>query len=215
MAQHLCIQGPLGSGKTFLASVLAHHWRNMVRRKGGDIQLFSNYGLQDAHMMEHYKDWYDVARAQGSIAVWDEAHINFDSRTSLKSENIIATQLLIYTRKMKSIQFYCTPSVLNLDSRLRQIIEVLINVRKQGNKGIAIDFFDYQAKQFGTNGKFLHTQFISKSYMLKVFKLNLFDTDQMVAGFPMPKTERLANDFFTNLEEIHNEYRKKRSVFND
>src|SRR5690554_1219795 len=107
MAQHFFVQGPLGAGKTFVMSLLAHHWRQRVMQLGGDIKLFSNYGLKDSYPMDHYTDWYDVAAAQGSICCWDEAQMAFDSRQWSRTGAIYATHLMMYTRKMKSVQMYC------------------------------------------------------------------------------------------------------------
>ena len=115
MAQHILFQGPLGSGKTLLMSIFAHHWRQKVFAQGGSISLFSNYVLKDSHDMQHYSDWYEVAKAQGSICCWDEAQTAFDSRQSLKAGSIYASHLMMYTRKMKSIQMYATPSINNVD----------------------------------------------------------------------------------------------------
>lgn len=211
MAQHIFIQGSLGAGKTLTMTLLAHYWRLRVRKKGGDIKLFSNYELADSHPMLNYKDWYEVAKAQGSICCWDEAQMAFDSRQALRSSAVYATQLMMFTRKMKSVQMYCSPSILNVDSRLRQVVEVLINVR-QGRNGRYLDFHDYQAKQYGAYGKFLHTQFLPEWKKNNIFKLELFDSFNMVQGFPLPNTERQAKDFFTKLEEIHDEYRGKKTV---
>ncbi|MBU8905583.1 ATPase [Desertibacillus haloalkaliphilus] len=202
MAQHLFIQGPLGSGKTFLMSLLAHHWREKVLARGGDIRLFSNYGLKDAQPMDHYSDWYDVARVQGSICCWDEAQMAFDSRQALKSSSIYASQLMMFTRKMKSVQIYCSPSINNVDSRIRQIVEVLINVRKIGNKGFSIMFTDFQT------GEFMHKQFLPMWKAKMIFKMQLYDTYQMVSGFPLPNTEREAIKFFDELDQAHNEGRR-------
>lgn len=202
MAQHIFIQGPLGSGKTFLMSLLAHHWRNKVRQRGGDIRLFSNYELLDSQPMDHYTDWYDVAKAQGSICCWDEAQMAFDSRQALKSSAIYASHLMMFTRKMKSIQIYCSPSINNVDTRLRQIVEVLINVRKIGDKGFSVMFTDFQT------GEFMHKQFLPMSKAREIMKLKLYDTYNMVSSFPLPKTERQADEFFTKLEEEHDKARK-------
>ena len=204
MAQHIFIQGHLGAGKTFLMSVLAHYWREKVRSKGGDVRLFSNYGLKDSHDMLHYSDWYEVAKAQGSICCWDEAHMAFDNRTALKSSSIYATHLMMYTRKMKSVQIYCSPSINNVDTRLRQIVEVLINVRKLGDKGFSVQFIDYQT------GDFMHRQFLPMWKAKQIMKENLYDTFAMVQSFPLPSTEREAKTFFETLEEEHNKARKVR-----
>lgn len=203
MAHHFFIQGPLGAGKTFIMSLLAHHWRERVRKLGGDLVLFSNYNLLDSQPIDTYEDWYKVAEAQGSISCWDECHRAFSNRSWGKFGQTVATDVLTYTRKMKSVTFYCSPSINNVDSRIRQIVEVLINVRKIGNAGFSLHFTDYQT------GEFMHKQFIPMSKAKKVFKLKLYDTDEMVKGFPVPKTEREAEVFFNKLEEIHDRARGK------
>src|SRR5690606_31193922 len=165
MAHHFFIQGPLGSGKTFLMSLLAHHWREKVLRQGGDIQLFSNYGLKDSSPLTHYTDWYDIAEAQGSIVCWDEAQTAFDNRRWSRYGQGIVTEVMMYTRKMKSVQIYCSPSINNVDSRIRQIVEVLVNVRKIGNKGFSIMFSDFQT------GHFMHKQFLPMWKAKRIFKM--------------------------------------------
>lgn len=204
MAHHFFIQGPLGSGKTFLMSLLAHHWRNKAMAQGADIKLFSNYHLADAAQMDTYQDWYDVAESQGSIVCWDEAQMAFSNRKWSKYGQGVATEIMMYTRKMKSVQIYCSPSIRNVDSRIREIVEVLIDVRKIGKKGFSIRFTDYQT------GEFMHQQFLPMFKAKKIFKLNLYDTYQMVSGFPLPTTERKGDEFFYELERIHNAARRKK-----
>lgn len=205
MAQHIFIQGPLGSGKTFIMSLLAHHWREKVLSNGGNVELFSNYNLKNSDPMTHYQDWYDVAKAQGSICCWDEAHMAFNSRSWSKYGNTIATDIMMFTRKMKSIQMYASPNIANVDSRVRQIVEVLVNVRNI-RKGFTIQFTDYQT------GQFMHKQFLPMWKAKKIFKLNLYDTHQMVQGFPLPGTEREAKTFFEQLEYEHDTARKQKVV---
>lgn len=202
MAHHFFIQGPLGSGKTFLMSLLAHHWREKVMVNGGEVKLFSNYGLKDSQPMDHYTDWYDVAKAQGSICCWDEAQMAFSNRRWSKYGQGIATEIMMYVRKMKSVQLYCSPSINNVDSRIRQIVEVLVNVRKIGDKGFSIMFTDFQT------GQFMHKQFLPMWKAKRIFKLNLYDTYSMVQGFPLPSREREGETFFKKLEEEHNNARK-------
>lgn len=204
MAHHFFIQGPLGAGKTFLMSLLAHHWKEKAEKLGARVKLFSNYGLIDSHPMTHYTDWYDVAEAQGSICCWDESQMAFSNRSWSRYGNTLATELLMYTRKMQSVQIYCSPSIRNVDSRIRDIVEVLINVRKIGDKGFSLTFTDYQSNEF------MHKQFIPMSKAKKVFKLDLYDTFNMVQGFPLPTTEKEGNEFFHKLEEVHNKARSGR-----
>lgn len=206
MAHFFFIQGPLGSGKTFMMSLLAHHWKAKAEAKGADIKLFSNYHLQDAQQMDHYEAWYDVAAAQGSICCWDESQMAFSNRKWSKYGNGLATEVMMYQRKMMSVQIFCSPSINNVDSRIRDIVEVLIDVRKVGDKGFSIRFTDYQTKEF------MHSHFLSMSKAKKIFKLQLYDTYQMVSGFPLPGTEREGDKFFAKLEEIHDLARKRKPM---
>lgn len=201
MAYHFFIQGPLGSGKTFLMSTLAHHWKTKVEKQGGHIELFSNYELYDSRPITHYSDWYDVAKAQGSIVLWDEAHMAFSNRRWSRYGQNILTDVLMFTRKMRSVQIYCAPSIHFVDSRVRSIVEVLINARKIGDKGFVYHFQDYQT------GEFLHKQFLPMYKAKQLFKLKLYDTESMVNYFPVPQTEREGEQFFNKLDEIHEQAR--------
>ncbi|MBM7543262.1 zonular occludens toxin domain-containing protein [Amphibacillus cookii] len=203
MAHHMFIQGGLGSGKTFLMSLLAHHWKQRTAMRGGHVELFSNYELLDSQPMSHYTDWYKVAEAQGSIICWDESQMAFSNRKWSRYGSGVATEVLMFTRKMKSIQLYCSPNINNVDSRIRDIIEVLVTTRKIGDKGFQLHFMDYQTKQF------MHTQFIPMYKAKQIFKLNLYDTYNMVTSFPLPSDERQGNEFFETLNDIHNKARGK------
>jgi GTPase SAR1 family protein len=207
MAHHFFIQGPLGSGKTLLMSLLAHHWKEKTQQRGGTVKLFSNYGLLDSHPMSHYTDWYEVAEAQGSIVCWDESQMAFSNRKWSRYGQGIATETMMFTRKMQSVQIYCSPSIKNVDSRIRDIVEILVDVRKVGDKGFSLTFRDYQQQ-----GMFMHSQFIPMFKAKKIFKLNLYDTFGMVQGFPLPQTEKQGEEFFQKLEEIHDKARGKIAV---
>lgn len=207
------ITGNLGAGKTTLGSILAWYFKNQTAYIGGNLELFANYDLYGSRRLRHYEDWYLIADAQGSLCVWDEAHRTFDSRRFSKFENILATELLTFVRKMGSIQCFITPSIMRLDTRIREILEVLIFVRKQGKKGISIDFYDFQADFGGRYGKYMHSQFIPAKKLREIYKLNLFDSHSFVSGFPMPNNERDANKFFDELEKRHIEARKRLGLY--
>ena len=108
----------------------------------------------------------------------------------------------MYMRKMQSVQIYATPSIMFLDSRIRVLIEVKVTV-KHSKAGFTLFFFDNQT------GEFLRKTFISKAKAERVFKLNLYDTNEFVRGFPLPKDEKQANEFWNELESIHNKSRRK------
>lgn len=201
MAHHFFIQGALGSGKTLIASVLAHYWKMKVETQGGKIELFSNYDLEDSTPMLHYTDWYEVAKAQGSICVWDESYLAFSNRKWSKYGQSVITDVLMMTRKMKSVQLYCSPSINFVDSRVRQIVEVLITARQIGDKGFQYYFQDFQT------GEFMHKQFLPMWKAKKLMNLDLYDTENMVQYFPIPQTEKEGEKFFEELENIHDMYR--------
>lgn len=184
-------------------SLIAHHWKHKADSRGGSIKLFSNYELVGSEPIDSYKDWYKVAEAQGSIVCFDEAQMAFSNRKWSRYGAGIATEVLMFTRKMKAVLIYCSPNIKFVDSRIRDIVEVLINVRKIGDKGFSVQFTDYQT------GEFMHKQFIPMYKAKQFFKLKLYDTDNMVTHFPLPQTEREGEEFFHTLNEIHDKARGK------
>lgn len=204
MAHFIGIQGLLGAGKTTTASMMAWLYKNKAEARGGDVQLFSNFGLRGAKEMSHYERWYEVAEVHGSVVIWDEGQTQFDSRDFSSGDRIFSTQLLNYCRKMNSVQIIVAPNFSNIDKRIRQLTEVLINVVKVGNKGMRLEYFDFQAGNGESSyGKFLHSRFLPASKVKQIHSLNLFDTYRMVRGFPMPTTEREKKKFWELIDENH------------
>lgn len=203
------ITGNLGAGKTTLSVILAWYFKNKVEAIGGKLPLFANFDLYGAERMVKSEDWFKVADAQGSLCLWDEAHRTFDSRRFSKFENIFATDLLTFVRKMAAIQCFVTPSIFRLDTRIREMLEILIFVRQAGKHGISFDFYDYQADFGGRFGKYLHSQFIPAAKVRQIHKLNLFDSYSFVSGFPMPNNEAQGNKFMIELEKRHIAARKR------
>lgn len=197
MAHHIFFEGGLGSGKTFFMTALANLWKEQTNVAGGNVQLFSNYGARGSIPMDNYEAWYEVANAWESIVMWDEAQMAFNNRNWSSTAAQIATEVMFYTRKMQSIQMYASPSIQNVDSRIRQIVEVLFHCRKLGNKGFEALIYDYQTKQF------LRRVFMPMSTAKKLFKLNLYDTFSMVRGFPLPSNKKETEEFWNTLFEIH------------
>lgn len=203
------IMGNLGAGKTTVGSMSAWKYKNAIEARGGTVKLFANYDLEGAERMKVSNDWFKIAQAHGSIICWDEAHRSFDSRKSLKFENTLATDLLTFCRKMASIQIFMTPSIKRLDTRIREMLEILIHVRPMGNKGIKLDYYDFTADSYGQMGQIIHSRFLSGAKVSQIHKLNLFDTHSFVSGFPLPRTERAAEKFMTELEKVHDNARRE------
>lgn len=202
MAHLIGVVGGLGAGKTTFASFFPWLLKNRVEQLGGHVQLFANFELTGAHLMQKPEDWYRVAEAHGSICVWDESHMTFDSRKFNQFQNIFATELLTFVRKMASIQIFATPSIMRLDTRIREILEILIVARKVGN-GTYYDFYDYQSDFAGRYGRYLHSKFLPWHKMRQIHNLNLFDSYNFVSRFPLPTTEAKAKKFMQELEEAH------------
>lgn len=202
------IMGNLGAGKTTVGSMIAWQYKNAIESLQGTVKLFSNYDLYGSDRMKVAEDWFKVAEAHGSIICWDEAHRSFDSRKSLKFENTLATDVLTFCRKMTSIQIFMTPSIKRLDTRIREMLEILIHVRPMGNKGIKLDYYDFTADSYGQMGQLIHSRFLTSGKVAQIHKLNLFDTHSFVSGFPLPKTERAAELFMDELERVHDQARR-------
>lgn len=202
------IMGNLGAGKTTVGSMMAWLYKNSIEAREGSVKLFSNYDLHGSERMRVAEDWFKVAAAHGSIICWDEAHRSFDSRKSLKFENTLATDVLTFCRKMASIQIFMTPSIRRLDTRIREMLEILIHVRPMGNKGIKLDYYDFTADSYGPMGQLIHSRFLTSGRVAQIHKLDLFDTHSFVSGFPLPKTERAAEKFMDELERVHDEARR-------
>jgi hypothetical protein len=206
MAHFIGIQGLLGAGKTTTASMMAWLYKNQAEKRGGKVDLYSNFGLRGATEMDDYKRWYDVCSSHGSVVVWDEGQTQFDAREFSSSDRVFSTGLLNYCRKMNSVQIVIAPNFGNIDKRIRQLTEILINVVKLGNKGIRLEYYDFQAGNGETSyGKFLHSRFLPSFKVKQIHKLNLFDTYRMVRGFPMPKTERQQAEFWKEIDLRHEE----------
>lgn len=199
---HMLFMGGLGTGKTLMMSIFAHWLKEQATMRGAKVELFSNYDLKDSTTMLHYTDWYKVAEADTSIICWDESQRTFNSRAWSQFGQGIVTDVAMYTRKLRSIQIYATPNVSNVDSRIRDIIEVVVRMRKD-SKGYHLHFSDFQT------GEFLKKAFIPEWQAKRIYKLNLYDTYAFVRRFPLPANQRQADEFWEKLDTIH---RKKMGI---
>lgn len=198
MPHFVGFQGALGHGKTLNASLLALMWANATDNK---TKVFSNFDLKGSISFDHYSKWFDVADALGSLIVWDEAQLQFDRR--FWSRNTIASQILNMTRKLRAVHLFVTPVINTLDSRILDLIEVLVTVRKREGYGIFLDFYEYQDKRYGNYGRHIKTKFMPWITFKKVIRINLYDTYQMVYPFQEPRTEREQIVFLKELQERH------------
>lgn len=185
-------QGNLGEGKTFGASVLAHYFASRARRRGVKVELFSNYGLQGSRPLKDYKDFYDVARAPNSICLLDEAHINLDSRLFARGSNIYMTQFFFYLRKLRSSLFMTTPHIRNLDSRIRQLTNILVDCHRHGS-AFSYDVYDFAAE------KLLRRMYMPGHVAAQIFDTRIYDSHAIVRNVQFPGNERAFDQFLDNV----------------
>lgn len=196
-------QGNLGEGKTSAMSILAHYYASRARRLGIDVQLFANYGLKGARRLTHYTDFFKVAEAESSICLLDEAHTSLDSRLFQKGSNIYLTQFFFYLRKLRSSLFMTTPSIRNLDSRIRALCNILVDCYKTP-AGFIYYIYDYQG------GRLLNRKFLPMYKAQEIWAVGLYDTNQIITSIEFPATERQFKQFLEQIIEINDTYRGRR-----
>lgn len=208
MARVLGITGPFGNGKSTTAVIKAHTWA-----AASGAKIFANFPLRGAYLFESYHDWYRVADVHGSVVIFDESQTNFDSRKWANEENTTLTQIFNYVRKMNCIFIFILPSYNNIDTRIRQNTELLINCHKTPGGTIINHVYDYQAKEYGEWGKLLNKWVLPKSSQAKVYGLDLFDTNTMVKSFPMPNGKKKIDEFFAELSRRHDAALKRHGIY--
>lgn len=187
--------GNLGEGKTFGMSVLAHYFAAKAKRAGVPVQLFANFGLKGARPLFHYQHFYDVARARASICLLDEAHVNLDARLFHKGTNIYMTQFFFYLRKLGASLFMTTPHIRNLDSRMRQLANILVDCHRVAG-GFRYDIYDFQAERL------LRRRFLPRYKAQELFEYGMYDTHAIIRAVQFPGTEREFDKFLTKIVEI-------------
>lgn len=189
-------QGNLGEGKTFGMSLFAHYYATRARKAGIKVDLYANYDLKGAKQIKDYKDFYELAKSQSSIILLDEAHVNLDSRLFSRGMNIYMTQFMFYLRKLKSSLFMTTPHIRNLDSRMRQLTNILVDCHKIPG-GFMYDIYDFQSD------KLLKRKFLSKYIAEQIFEIGIYDTHSIVRAIEFPSTDRAFDKFLDNIIKIH------------
>lgn len=198
MAFVIGITGGFGNGKSTTAVIKSQQWA----LKSG-AKLFANFPMKNAYLFDSYEDWYRIADVHGSIVVFDESQRNFDGRQWGGEGNIILSQIFNYVRKMNCLFIFVLPSYDNIDTRIRQMTDILIVCNKTQHGTIFNSIYDYQDKNYGELGRNLNTWVLPVSSQKKIYGLNLFDTNSMIQRFPMPKGAKNCEEFFAELDRRH------------
>lgn len=189
-------QGNLGEGKTFGMSLFAHYYATRARKAGIKVDLYANYDLQGAKPLRDYRDFYKVAKSESSIILLDEAHVNLDSRLFSRGMNIYMTQFMFYLRKLNASLFMTTPNIRNLDSRMRQLTNILVDCHRLSG-GFMYDIYDLQGERL------LRRKFLPKYIANQIFSLGIYDTHSIVRAIEFPSTDRAFDKFLDNIIKIH------------
>lgn len=193
------ICGGYGQGKTMTAVIKAHQWA-----AASGAKLFSNFPLRGAYIFDDYKDWYRVADTHGSIIIFDEAQSNFDSRTWGGAGQIAMTQTLNFVRKLNTLIIFILPSYNNVDTRIRDKTDLLVECFKNPQSGTINNMvYEYPDKQYGPKGKFLQRWTLPMPSQKKIHELKLYSTHSMVHRFPTPPQNK-TEQFFEELDRRHN-----------
>ncbi|MNW66628.1 hypothetical protein D3C74_451160 [compost metagenome] len=73
--------------------------------------------------------------------------------------------------------------------------------------------YDYQLKTYGEWGKLINKWVLPPSSRSKVYGLDLFDTNSMVSGFPMPEGAKQTKEFFKELNRRHEAALKRLGIY--
>lgn len=198
MAYIIGICGDYGNGKTLTSVIKAQQWA-----AASGAKLFSNFPMRNAYIFDHYTDWYRVADCHGSIIIFDESQSNFDNRTWGGQGQISMTQVINYVRKMNCLFIFVLPSYNNIDNRIREKTDILIECFKnRETKTITNLVYEYGAKEYGQKGKLINKWRLPYSSQKKIFDLKIYSSHSMVHRFPTPPTNKV-NDFFAELDQRH------------
>jgi hypothetical protein len=192
------IDGYLGAGKTLAMTILAQFFKEL-----SGCATYSNYGVNGAFPFSHYKDFLHVAVQSSSIIMLDEAHSDLDSRNFNTNAVKFFTHLVFYFRKLRTTMFLATPSIENLDSRVRSICNLYCHVTKTKDHFI-YELYDMQSMRYLKRYKIAR----ESAYLLAS---QLYDTYNMVLPVEFPSERNEFNSFVKELKYTSESYYKNLS----
>jgi hypothetical protein len=197
----MVIDGYLGSGKTLGMTLLSLFFQEMVKEESAgstSCTLYSNCGIKGSKEFTHYSQFIDVAQQPSSIIALDEAHSDLDARNFATNAVKFFTHLIFYLRKLRCTLIMATPSIENLDSRVRAITNVYCMVSKD-TKNFYYDMYDLQKL------KHLKRYKIRKEDAFAAASL-AYDTYNMVLPVEFPQDRNEFHDFVKALKAMNSDF---------
>lgn len=116
--------GNMGSGKTLsLVSEIYKYYKLGYKIYSNVAFSFPHEKLTLADLIEYNQNDYTL---KDCVVVIDEAHIFLDSRTSYAKRNLVISYFLTQTRKKSVKLFYTTQKIHQIDKRLRENTDIII-----------------------------------------------------------------------------------------
>lgn len=197
----MIIDGYLGAGKTLGMTLLSLFFQKMLETETKNYStctLYSNCGITGSKEFDNYKQFVDVAMQPSSIIALDEAHNDLDSRNFNTNSVKFFTHLVFYLRKIRSTLILATPSIDNLDSRVRAIANIYCMVSKD-KKNFYYDMYDMQRLRHLKRYK------IPKEIAFQAAAL-AYDTYNMVLPVEFPQERKEFLQFISELKQVNHDY---------
>jgi len=185
--------GYMGSGKTTKMSLDA-----LIYQQESGCTLFSNYGLKGSIPFTSFEDFKKVAVQPTSIICLDESHMDISNRDFSTNSVKFFVNMVWYLRKMRCTLMMTSPLFENIDSKVRQVTNVLVQCKKR-NGYLTYDFWDVQEQGY------LKTNRISEQKVSEIMG-HVYDTYSMVTPLEYPKTREEYLKVFEEVKILNQQY---------
>jgi len=186
-------EGIMGSGKTTAMSIQAHLYAQKA-----NATLFSNYGLKGSRPFTSFADFKEVAAQPTSVIALDESHMDISNRDFSTNSVKWFVNMIWFIRKMRCTLMMTSPLFENIDSKVRQVTNVLVKCDKYRGY-LHYDYFDVQ------RGLFLHSKKISLDKVESVMG-HVFDSYSMVTPLEYPEKRNEFQEVMEQTARINDKY---------
>ena len=150
------ITGGMGSGKTLFMTLLGYLEYLYGKSVLANYHLHFPFNYLDLNMvMEQIKKQEQLLNI---VLLIDEIHIAFDSRASMSGRNRYGSYFVLQTRKRDVSLYFTTQNIFQVDIRLRENLDRLVECRALGQDCFEYVVTDYRSgapisKKIRLNGR--------------------------------------------------------------